>query len=268
MDLLCVSKAKISLMITVYYICFAAGGAMYTLPETIGRKRSVMLSAFLSLIAQTTILCCEKLIVRTLCFALMGLAQIKNSVSYVWLAECVPMSQRAQAYTYINIFDAIPMAVFCIYVSFIQKDWYGINLIATGLSYIAFILAFFCPESPRWYLVNGKREEAIKELNYMARVNRSQQFIPKSAQFVEDPTIFTEKEDESAIKQPKSNCRLEPQPGTATNPRARLFSDNLDLKHEPMSTSPDNLQNTISDLTIVNGIQWKELKTKAMDPNF
>ena len=51
MDLICVAKAKISVMITVYYICFAAGGVMYTLPESIGRKKSVMLSAFLSLIA-------------------------------------------------------------------------------------------------------------------------------------------------------------------------------------------------------------------------
>ena len=61
-------------MITVYYLCFAAGGAMYTLPESIGRKRSVMLSAFLSLVAQTTIICSKKLLVRTLCFALMGLS--------------------------------------------------------------------------------------------------------------------------------------------------------------------------------------------------
>ena len=108
------------------------------------------------------------------------------------------MSQRSQAYTYINIFDAVPMAVFCVYVSFIQKDWLYINLIATGLSYIAFVMAFFCPESPRWYLVNGRRDKAIDTLNYMARVNGSSHQIPKSAQFVEDPTIFAQK-DEPAL---------------------------------------------------------------------
>ena len=74
MNLVCIPKSKIGLMITVYYIAFAAGGAMFTLPETIGRKKSVMFSAFMSLIAQTTILCSRNLIVRTLCFALMGLS--------------------------------------------------------------------------------------------------------------------------------------------------------------------------------------------------
>ena len=100
------------------------------------------------------------------------------------------------------------MAVFCFYVSYVQKDWLGINLIATGLSYIAFIMAFFCPESPRWHLVNGRREEAIRILNYMAKVNGSSFTIPKDAQFVEDPTIFAKKEEESPAASPIKNINI------------------------------------------------------------
>ena len=120
----------------------------------------------------------------------MGLSQIKNSVSYVWLAECVSMPMKPAAYTYINIIDAIPMAVFCAYVSYIDKNWLSINMYALGISYLAFFLAFLCPESPRWYLVNGKRKKAIKTLNYMAKFNGALTKIPKDAQFVEDPNIF------------------------------------------------------------------------------
>ena len=90
MDLVCLSPARVGMMITIYYISFAAGGMFYMVPEKIGRKASVMLSAGLSLIAQTIIICCNNLTVRTICFSLMGLSQIKNSVSYVWLSECVP----------------------------------------------------------------------------------------------------------------------------------------------------------------------------------
>ena len=72
MDLMCVPTAKVGLMITVYYLAFAAGGVFYTLPEKIGRKRSVMLSVCLSLIAQTIIVLNKDLRVRTTCFALMG----------------------------------------------------------------------------------------------------------------------------------------------------------------------------------------------------
>ena len=82
------------------------------------------------------------------------------------------------------------MAVFCVYVSYVDKDWLSINLYALGISYLAFFMAFFCPESPRWYLVNGNREQAIETLNYMRKVNGGMVEIPKDAQFVEDPTIF------------------------------------------------------------------------------
>ena len=158
MDLTCTPLAKVSIMITAYYICFAGGSIFYTTPEKFGRKTSVMASAFLSLIAQTIMMWSNNLTVRTFCFCGMGLSQIKNSVSYVWLSECVPQPLKSQAYTFINILDAVPMAIFCAYVSYIDPDWFSINLYALGFSYLAFILAFFCPESPRWYLVNGKRE--------------------------------------------------------------------------------------------------------------
>ena len=82
------------------------------------------------------------------------------------------------------------MAVFCAYVSYIDKNWFSINIYATAISYIAFFMAFFCPESPRWYLVNGNREKAIETLNYMRKINGGKVSIPLDAQFVEDPNIF------------------------------------------------------------------------------
>ena len=53
----------------------------------------------------------------------MGLSQIKNSVTYVWLSECVPTELKPRAYTVINIIDAVPMAVFCAYVAYVDKSW-------------------------------------------------------------------------------------------------------------------------------------------------
>jgi len=42
------------------------------------------------------------------------------------------------------------------------------------------------PESPRWLLLNGKKEQAIKNLNYIAWFNGTKHRIPETAQFVED----------------------------------------------------------------------------------
>jgi len=54
----------------------------------------------------------------------------------------------------------------------ISKNWIHLPLIFCALSYFALLLAFLCPESPRWYLINGKSTEAIEELNKMASMNR------------------------------------------------------------------------------------------------
>jgi hypothetical protein len=58
------------------------------------------------------------------------------------------------------------------------------------LSISALIVAFFCPESPRWLLVNGKRLEAIDALNKIAKVNGSPHRIPITASFVEDTSNY------------------------------------------------------------------------------
>ena len=46
------------------------------------------------------------------------------------------------------------------------------------------------------------------------------------------------------------------------------MSDNLDLGFEPLSLSPTIPLNNISDMTAIKGVQWKDLKAKAMDPSF
>ena len=98
-------------------------------------------------------------------FFLSGLSQIKNSVSYVWLSECTSKPHKAQAFTYINVFDGFPMVFTCAYYLFISKNWIELPIMFAVLSYVALFLAYICPESPRWLLVNGNSEQAIDVLN-------------------------------------------------------------------------------------------------------
>ena len=114
----------------------------------------------------------KSMLVRTIGYGFLGISgTAKDTITYVWLSECVPTHLKSRAYTSINFLDATSMGVFCAYVAYVDKDWMGINLIVLALAYLALILAFICPESPRWFLVNGKREEAIRALNYMAKFN-------------------------------------------------------------------------------------------------
>ena len=120
-------------------------------------------------------------------FGLAGLSQIKNSVSYVWLSECTSRPYKTRAFTIINIVDAFPIVFCCLYFMLISKNWLYLPLFFCVLSYIALFAAFICPESPRWLLVNGRTDDAIAELNKIAKMNKSQMTIPTSAVFVEDP---------------------------------------------------------------------------------
>ena len=109
-------------------------------------------------------------------------------MSYVWLSECTSKDYKSRAFTCINIFDAMPMVVTCSYFMFISKNWVHLSLFFCVLSYVALIIAFICPESPRWLLVSGRSRDAIDELNKIGRMNRVPgPLLPSDTLFVEDP---------------------------------------------------------------------------------
>jgi len=66
-----------------------------------------------------------------------------------------------------------------------SRDWFTIYLINIIMSVSALVLAFICPESPRWLLYNGRTDEAIEAINYIAKFNGSSEKIPLDATFEE-----------------------------------------------------------------------------------
>ena len=152
-------------MITAYYIGFAIGGLFYTFPDVYGRKKSLIFGLTLGVISQTIMIFVPNYWVRFAMQGLSGLSQIKNSVSYVWLSECTSGPNKSKAFTAINVFDAFPMVFTAGYFMLISKDWLYLSLFFCALSYIALMVAFFCPESPRWLIVNSRSAEGIEALN-------------------------------------------------------------------------------------------------------
>lgn len=76
-------------MITAYFIGFAINGLLSTIPDLIGRKKTILYAMIGSCFAQTVMLFVPNFYVRTLMFFVMGLTMIKVGGSYVWLSECV-----------------------------------------------------------------------------------------------------------------------------------------------------------------------------------
>lgn len=161
MDLVCTPAATIGLMVTLYFTGFAIGGFLFALPDKLGRKKALLIGCLLSALGQTISIFVPTIVTRCLAFFLMGLAQVKSGTSYVWLSESTSLAHKSKAFTYINLFDAFPMAVVGLYYLFISKDWFWLCLVMLVLTYIATALLYFCPESPRWHLINGRTPEAI-----------------------------------------------------------------------------------------------------------
>lgn len=219
MDLMCTSTASIGFMITAYYMGFTLGGMFFALPDNKGRKTSLIFGLILSCISQTVMIFVPNYWVRFAMFGLSGLSQIKNSVSYVWLSECTSKPYKSRAFTTINVFDALPMVITCLYFQYVSKNWVHLSLFFCGLSYLALVFSFICPESPRWLLIKGRSAEAIAELNKIGRMNRSTERIPANAIFVEDTTNtqgFVEPRGESVAESRLENPASPYEPVLAT----------------------------------------------------
>lgn len=142
-------------MFTQFFLGTIAGALFAVIPDSIGRKKSVIGGLTVSLIAQTVMLLVPSLLVRSICFFVMGLANLKNSQAYVWASECVHFDRRSRAFTVINVVDALPTVVIGLFYLLIARDWFTIYAINLAVSYLALMAAFLCPESPRWLLYNG-----------------------------------------------------------------------------------------------------------------
>ena len=172
MDLMCTPLTQISLMFMWFFIGTIAGGSLAVIPDRIGRKKTVIWGMTVSLAAQTVMIFSPDILIRSICFFVLGISNLKNSVSYVWASESVPFKRRSTVFTIINVVDAMPTLITGGFYLLVAREWFTIYAINVAVGYSALLLALVCPESPRWLLYNGRQKEAIDALNYMARFNQ------------------------------------------------------------------------------------------------
>lgn len=87
---------------------------------------------------------------------------------------------------FLNAFDSLTLTIIALYFTYVSKDWFFLFLTMTTLG--ALSLAFMVlvsPNSPKWLLAKGRKEEAIAAFNQIAKFNGSANRIPAEALFVE-----------------------------------------------------------------------------------
>lgn len=175
MDLVCANKVQTNFMISAQYIAYGLAGIfLFAMPDRLGRKPTMVINYGMHLFAQYLILLDPSYTARLIGLIIYGLAQLKQSVVYVWMAELVPSTHTTPVTVSLTSFDAGSIGIICTYFLLISRDWFPLMLFMTALSTLAFIaIIFFLPESPSWLLSKGRIADAVQVFNYIGRVNGS-----------------------------------------------------------------------------------------------
>lgn len=150
------------------------------LPQQIGRKKSMTPVLLLYLVASNLTVYGGSLSLKKIGFFIQGLLHIKITLSYTHLLEMVPDdASKAICSTVVNAFDAVTLGIQGFVYMYVVADAVKfiefMNIVGT-IAILSYIL--IVPESPKWLFLNGQRKEAIKNLNYIAKLNGSSTKIP------------------------------------------------------------------------------------------
>ena len=187
MDLICTPMGKLNMMVVMYFVMFGLGGFLsFPVVDKIGRYKSHLIFSTGHLLAQAMIIFIPSYTVRLFGFCLMGFMCSKNSLCITWLFEFMVKKDKSIANTSLNSFDNATGLFGGLYFLFISKHWFPLAIFFFILGTVAYlVLIFFCPESPKWLLLQDRRKDAIKALNFIAAVNRSPNRISPDTKFPE-----------------------------------------------------------------------------------
>mmetsp|Transcript_23226 Transcript_23226/g.28795 ORF Transcript_23226/g.28795 Transcript_23226/m.28795 type:complete len:122 (+) Transcript_23226:453-818(+) len=118
-------------------------------------------------------------------YSLMGLMMAKNTLTFTWAFELVTKKHKSCASTCLLVLDFSVSIIAGLFFLSISREWKLLMypfFAAGALGYI--IVTLMVPESPQWLLLQGRKAEAIESLNYIAKVNRSNNRISQDVNFV------------------------------------------------------------------------------------
>ena len=157
-------------MVTSYFLAYGLAGLfLFSLPDKWGRWKTMAVFGTIHVASQFTIMLVPVYSVRLACFAVMGLCQLKNNMSYVWLFDLVESKHKSVCCGFMNALDTITLTVSTLYYLYVNKDWYYLCFFFTVIGAIShFYMIIFAPESPKWLLANNRRLEGISAFNRVA----------------------------------------------------------------------------------------------------
>ena len=172
----CKSEAKLSLVSSIIFIGSLLGLLFSTcLFDWIGRKRGAILGSVLTLLSLAASSVASSYPVLILLRAISGFGLIVNYTgSYCWVVELAPTFLRNPISGFFTLGWTAGTFIL-IGLSYFIDQWHQIYL-AVAIMNVLGVIPFFLlplPVSPRFSLIKGKKEEAMKTLQVLAQLSGS-----------------------------------------------------------------------------------------------
>jgi MFS family permease len=147
---MCMERYKINYIVTAYMIAYGFSGIfLFPLPDRLGYKKTMAIFGTIHLLAQYCILFIPTYEARFIGFAVMGICQLKNNISYTWLFGLVMSRDKSNSVAILNAWDCITLTIVTLYFLFLSKNWFPLFLCVTILNTIChFMMILLAPDSP------------------------------------------------------------------------------------------------------------------------
>ena len=170
----CWSKHEIALPGQIYFIGYSLSICLLWGPELVGRagflKKCVVpllaIHHFLEVFAPT------HYFLNSVSFFLNGITRMRMMNAIQNCTEQIPKSHASLVSGTCYLLETAAVFLLSLYLKSVSNDAvryvniYGMTTLSMALCFL-----FMATESPKWLIMNGKHNQALKSFNYIARVN-------------------------------------------------------------------------------------------------
>jgi hypothetical protein len=157
MNLMCTDRSVIQWMVIPYFIMTGFSGLLFRhLPDKWGPFKTLNIFMTVIVVALTSCLLVPNYWVRMMSFCVVGLCNVKNSATYMYMAGCVHQRDKSVCYGIINAYDCGSCLVIGLFYLFISRDYFPLMQIHIGLTFLSIIIVNMMQvDSPRWLVATG-----------------------------------------------------------------------------------------------------------------
>nr|AKN21550.1 slc22a-2 [Schmidtea mediterranea] len=172
LNLVCDRAFYRELIFTTFFVGCLFSFPFSILSDSIGKRLLLIVSIFLSTIITIGQMVSYQIWQQLVLSFVSGVCKsVYVSLAYTTLIEIIPVSHIDLAATnFWNLYSFGYMSVALF--AYIFRSWRQIYILSLITSIFYVLYFWFVPETPRWLMLNKRRNEAFKTMSFIAKINK------------------------------------------------------------------------------------------------